>query len=113
MNLLFRSKVLPGDVAWRMYDTYGFPVDLTQLMAEERGFTIDCEGYEEAKQTAQTLSQGKPKNAQITRYLGFVDSTLSYSVTHFYQIHVFDHHLQVFISVIASLAQCCSKMNYC
>ena len=30
-------KSLPGDVAWRLYDTYGFPVDLTQLMAEERG----------------------------------------------------------------------------
>jgi len=52
------SKVLPGDVAWRMYDTYGFPVDLTQLMAEERGFAIDSEGYEEAKKTAQALSQG-------------------------------------------------------
>ena len=42
-----------------MYDTYGFPVDLTQLMAEERGFAIDSEGYEEAKKTAQALSQGK------------------------------------------------------
>ena len=42
-----------GDVAWRLYDTYGFPVDLTTLMAEERKLTIDCEGFELAKQRAQ------------------------------------------------------------
>nr|XP_018913251.1 PREDICTED: alanine--tRNA ligase, cytoplasmic isoform X1 [Bemisia tabaci] len=53
------SKVLPGDVAWRLYDTYGFPVDLTQLMAEEKGLSVDLPGYEEAKKHAQVLSQGK------------------------------------------------------
>lgn len=42
-----------GDVAWRLYDTYGFPVDLTQLMAEERGLTVDMEGYKTAKKKAQ------------------------------------------------------------
>merc|ERR1719334_822554 len=52
------QRILPGDVAWRMYDTYGFPVDLTQLMAEERGFTVDSQGYEEAMKAAQKLSQG-------------------------------------------------------
>lgn len=47
------TKIVPGDVAWRLYDTYGFPVDLTQLMTEERGLTIDMKGYEEAKKQAQ------------------------------------------------------------
>ena len=42
-----------GSVAWRLYDTYGFPVDLTHLMAEERGLSIDMEAYEVAKQRAQ------------------------------------------------------------
>ena len=42
-----------GDVAWRLYDTYGFPVDLTQLMAEERNLTIDMAGYELCKKKAQ------------------------------------------------------------
>ena len=46
-------SALSGDVAWRLYDTYGFPVDLTTLMAEERSLTIDCEGFELAKQRAQ------------------------------------------------------------
>lgn len=51
------SKVLPGDVAWRLYDTYGFPADLTQLMAEEKGLTVDSVAYEEAKKQAQLVSQ--------------------------------------------------------
>ena len=46
------TQIVPGDVAWRLYDTYGFPVDLTQLMAEEKGLTIDIDGYEEAKKQA-------------------------------------------------------------
>lgn len=52
-------KVLPGDVAWRLYDTYGFPIDLTQLMAEEKNLTINMEEYNEAKLNSYNLSQGK------------------------------------------------------
>ncbi|XP_074644189.1 alanine--tRNA ligase, cytoplasmic-like isoform X2 [Tubulanus polymorphus] len=51
------TATLPGDVAWRLYDTYGFPVDLTQLMVEEKGLTIDMQSYEEAKKEAQLRSQ--------------------------------------------------------
>ena len=46
-----------GDVAWRLYDTYGFPVDLTNLMAEERKLTVDMNGYEAAKIKAQVSGQ--------------------------------------------------------
>jgi len=52
------SSVIPGDVAWRLYDTYGFPIDLTQLMAEERKLTIDMQAYEEAKRRAQEIARG-------------------------------------------------------
>lgn len=72
-NLLNRSiaklkdtNVLPGDVAWRLYDTYGFPIDLTHLMVEERNLTIDMVAYEEAKQKSYILSQGKAANATDT-----------------------------------------------
>lgn len=51
------SRTVPGDVAWRLYDTYGFPVDLTQLMAEERGLGVDMRAYEEARRQAQLASQ--------------------------------------------------------
>ena len=47
------TSTLPGDVAWRLYDTYGFPVDLTALMAEEKGLSIDMAVYEESKKKAQ------------------------------------------------------------
>lgn len=57
INKLGESKTVPGDVAWRLYDTYGFPVDLTQLMAEEKGLNVDMPVYEEAKKLAQIASQ--------------------------------------------------------
>ncbi|KAM3959019.1 alanine--tRNA ligase, cytoplasmic [Aphomia sociella] len=53
------SKVVPGDIAWRLYDTYGFPIDLTQLMCEEKGLSVDMEVYEKAKKESQLASQGK------------------------------------------------------
>jgi alanyl-tRNA synthetase len=39
------SKLIDGDFAFELFDTYGFPVDLTQLMAKEKGWTVDMEGY--------------------------------------------------------------------
>lgn len=51
-------KFLPGDVAWRLHDTYGFPIDLTQLMVEEKGLAVDMDAYEKAKAAAQLASQG-------------------------------------------------------
>ena len=39
-------EVLPGDVAFRLHDTHGFPIDLTVEMAAERGVPVDIEGFE-------------------------------------------------------------------
>ncbi|MBQ5688626.1 MAG: alanine--tRNA ligase, partial [Bacteroidales bacterium] len=39
------SKVIDGAFAFELFDTYGFPVDLTNLMAEEKGLTVDMEGF--------------------------------------------------------------------
>ena len=40
--------VLPGDVAFKLYDTYGFPLDLTQDAVRAKGFTVDTEGFDAA-----------------------------------------------------------------
>uniref|UniRef100_A0A8D0G4K0 Alanine--tRNA ligase n=1 Tax=Sphenodon punctatus TaxID=8508 RepID=A0A8D0G4K0_SPHPU len=53
------NKIIPGDTAWLLYDTYGFPVDLTGLIAEEKGLMVDMEGFEEERRNAQLKSQGK------------------------------------------------------
>ncbi|QDW25315.1 alanine--tRNA ligase [Pedobacter sp. KBS0701] len=49
-ELLNTPKItkLHGDFAFELSDTYGFPIDLTELMAKERGLTVDLEGYEQA-----------------------------------------------------------------
>src|SRR5688500_476084 len=39
---------IPGDEAFKLYDTFGFPLDLTELMAAERGYAVDVEGFERA-----------------------------------------------------------------
>ncbi|KAM3720657.1 Alanine--tRNA ligase, cytoplasmic [Dirofilaria immitis] len=62
------QNILPGDVAWRLYDTYGFPLDLTQLMAEERGLVIDLELFENCRQEAAELSA-----ANINKMRGTLD----------------------------------------
>lgn len=52
------EQTLLGKDVWRLYDTYGFPVDLTQLMAEEAGLSIDEKGFELAKEEAKEASKG-------------------------------------------------------
>jgi alanyl-tRNA synthetase len=42
------SPVIPGETVFRLYDTYGFPVDLTADVARERGYTIDQQGFDAA-----------------------------------------------------------------
>ncbi len=51
------SKSISGDDAFKLYDTYGFPVDLTQIMAEERGLNVDLLGFEKAMEEAKERSR--------------------------------------------------------
>jgi len=59
------SDELPGDDVWRLYDTYGFPVDLTKLMAEERGLKIKDEEVEAAQEKAREASKGDKKAGAV------------------------------------------------
>jgi alanyl-tRNA synthetase len=56
---------LPGKDVWRLYDTYGFPVDLTQLMAEEHGLTIDEAEVQEAQKKHTEASKGEKKGGAL------------------------------------------------
>lgn len=51
------QKIIPGRVAFRLYDTFGFPIELTQEMAEENGMKVDVEGFKEAEKKHQELSR--------------------------------------------------------
>src|SRR5690606_17713122 len=55
------GSVLPGETVFRLYDTYGFPVDLTADVAREHNLTLDMEGFEKAmevqRQQARAASQ--------------------------------------------------------
>lgn len=51
------GKQIPGDVVFKLYDTYGFPTDLTNDIARERGLTLDIEGYEAAMAEQRSRSQ--------------------------------------------------------
>ncbi len=44
------KKILSGDVAFKLYDTFGFPLDLTEDIVREQGMTIDLEGFERSMQ---------------------------------------------------------------
>ncbi|TWI98127.1 alanyl-tRNA synthetase [Mucilaginibacter frigoritolerans] len=51
------GKKIRGSNAFELSDTYGFPIDLTELMAREKGFTVDMEGYEAALQQQKSRSR--------------------------------------------------------
>ena len=51
------SRTIGGRVAFKLYDTYGFPIELTMELAAERGFDVDVKGFEEAFQKHQEVSR--------------------------------------------------------
>ncbi|KAK1944675.1 Alanine--tRNA ligase [Phytophthora citrophthora] len=50
------QTMLSGDDAFRLYDTYGIPVDIIQVLAEEKGLNVDIEGYEACMKTHKQLA---------------------------------------------------------
>ncbi len=52
-----KGALIPGDSAFHLYDTYGFPIEMTQDMAKESGVSVDLEGFQKAFQQHQELSR--------------------------------------------------------
>src|SRR5262249_30793804 len=75
------SVIMPGRFAFKLYDTYGFPLDLTELMARERGLTVDVAGFEKLMdeqrergrkaQKKETLAVEGEIAATPTKFLGY------------------------------------------
>ncbi len=57
------KKEISGKVAFRLYDTFGFPLELTQELGAENGFTVDVEGFKEAEKKHQELSRTQSAGA--------------------------------------------------
>ncbi len=55
------TKVVDGDFAFELFDTYGFPVDLTQLLASEKGMTVDMDGFQRGLAAQKERSRGAAK----------------------------------------------------
>ncbi len=62
----FGSKQVSGDFAFKLYDTYGFPLDLTELMARERGLTVDTAGFEKLMEGQRTRARSAQKKEIIS-----------------------------------------------
>ncbi len=80
-------KVIPGEVAFELYDTHGFPIDLTRLIAREKGLTVDEEGFQEALKEQRDRSRSdaeveigdwhEVKAGAESQFLGYDDLELS------------------------------------
>ena len=64
------ATVLPGADAFRLYDTFGFPLDLTKEILEEKGFAVDMEGFKAAMEVQRTTARNSRKK---TNYMGRED----------------------------------------
>jgi alanyl-tRNA synthetase len=73
------SRVIPGETVFRLYDTFGFPVDLTADIARERGLTIDHAGYEAAMEAQRKQSQAASKFGVDLRAGVTVDGKTNFS----------------------------------
>lgn len=73
-------KVLPGDVAFKLHDTYGFPLDLSNDVARERGVTVDEAGFNAAMQHQKETARaaGKFKMDRALEYTGQGNTFVGY-----------------------------------
>jgi alanyl-tRNA synthetase len=69
---------ISAQLAFKLYDTYGFPLDLTELMARERGLTVDKEGFEKLMEEQRTRARAAQKKEVIS--LSQIETT---TPTHF------------------------------
>ena len=65
-NLVTKANRISGELAFQLYDTYGFPLDLTELMARERGLTVDTAGFEKLMEEQRARARAAQKKEVIS-----------------------------------------------
>ncbi len=75
------TRTVTGDFAFQLYDTYGFPLDLTQLMAREKGLIVDVQGFDKlmeeqkararASQKKQVIELSQIETTTPTHFIGY------------------------------------------
>jgi alanyl-tRNA synthetase len=98
---------VPGQYVFKLYDTYGFPADLTSIIAEEEGLTVDYSGFEKemTRQQERARKTAKFKTTEIlpedwivlmddgpTNFVGYNEDVIE---THIIKYSVKDKHLQI------------------
>lgn len=94
ISRLHHESVIPGETVFRLYDTYGFPVDLTADIARERNLTIDFAGFEQEMEKQRRRSQETSKFELdttsfegATEFHGYKKLSQDATVTHIYHIN--------------------------
>ena len=64
LDKLGANRTIPGEVVFKLYDTYGFPADLTQDVVRDRGYIVDMDGFEKE----MTKQRERAKSASNFRY---------------------------------------------
>jgi alanyl-tRNA synthetase len=59
------GMIIPGEEAFKLYDTYGFPIDLTQVMAKEKNLSVDMESFEKKLEKQRALSREGAKTIGV------------------------------------------------
>jgi alanyl-tRNA synthetase len=63
-ELAARDRKISAEDAFKLHDTYGFPIDLTRIMAEERGLSVDIAGYEKLMEQAKERARSGGREAE-------------------------------------------------
>lgn len=89
------ETIIPGDVAFKLYDTFGFPYDLTEVVAEEAGLSVDKNGFEAAlnqqRETSRAATKSKQEGERHTEARPEDENTAVINAAELAQLHLSEY----------------------